>query len=34
MPKLRTKAQNSIIFATAAKVGVTHDDLHEWTFTK
>lgn len=32
MPKFRTKAQNSMIFAIAAKIGVTHDDLREWTF--
>lgn len=31
MPKLRTKRQNSIMFGLAAKAGVSHDDLRDWT---
>ncbi len=31
MPKFRTKAQNSLMFGLAAKAGVSHDDLREWT---
>jgi len=33
MPKkMRTTAQNSMMFALAAKAGVTHEDLREWVF--
>lgn len=32
MPKLRTKAQNSLMHGKAAKLGLTHEDLQEWTF--
>ncbi len=31
MPKLRTKAQNSLMFGLASRAGVSHDDLREWT---
>jgi len=31
MPKLRTKAQNSLMFGLASKAGVSHDDLRDWT---
>ncbi len=32
MPKLRTKAQNSLMWGLAKKIGVTHDDLSEMAF--
>ena len=32
MPKLRTKAQNSMMHAIKAKLGLTHDDLREMAF--
>lgn len=31
MPKFRTNAQNSLMFGLAAKAGVSHDDLRDWT---
>jgi hypothetical protein len=32
MPNLRTTAQNSRLFAIAGKLGITHDDLHDYAF--
>lgn len=32
MPLFRTKGQNKLMFSVAAQVGVSHDDLREWTF--
>lgn len=30
MPKLRTKAQNSLMHGLAARCGLTHSDLQDW----